>query len=163
MHNPQRGKLILKEVPTGKGEKKVVALLSKFAKKTSVEALTARVRNTPYALSTDIEAEKAVLFIDAFQKFGATAVFIPHASAEPQAEELTAVRKPPDFAFRSSPPAAEEPMSVQAIPAKNGMRRLTTILVIVLLLLSVGYLIWQLWPIVGDNIRELIAYLKQLF
>jgi hypothetical protein len=36
------------------------------------------------------------------------------------------------------------------------------ILVSILLLLSLGYLAWQLWPILGDKVRELWSSLKQL-
>jgi hypothetical protein len=127
MSNVERGKLILKEVPAGEIEKKVVTLLSKFAKSASIEELTEKVRNTPYALSNDIAAEKAVLILEAFQKFGATAVFIPHVTEKPEAERFTPVQ-----------------------------------LITILLLLSLGYLTWQLWPVLGDKVIELWSYLKQL-
>jgi len=39
---------------------------------------------------------------------------------------------------------------------------LTTFLVTTLLILSLGYLAWQLWPVVGDKVLEFISYLKQL-
>jgi hypothetical protein len=89
MSNIQRGQLILKEVPAGEVEKKVVTLLLKFAKNATVEELTEKVRNTPYTLSNDIAAEKAVLILEAFQKLGATAVFIPHVTEKPAAESFT--------------------------------------------------------------------------
>ncbi len=163
MNNAQRGKLILKEVPAGEVEKKVVMLLLKFAKSASVEELTEKVRNTPYALSNDIAAEKAVLILEAFQKLGATAVFIPHLTEEPVAEPYTPVELEPHFTFRPSPVLEEEPLPVQPATKKNGSRRLTIILVTILLIISLGYLAWQLWPILGDTIRELGAYLKQIF
>ena len=162
MNNAQRGKLILKEVPAGEVEKKVVMLLLKFAKSASVEELTEKVRNTPYALSNDIAAEKAVLILEAFQKLGATAVFIPHMTEEPAAEPYTPVESEPRFTFRPSPDLEEEPLPVQPAAKKNGIRRLTMILVTILLILSLGYLAWQLWPILGDKARELGSYLKQL-
>jgi hypothetical protein len=46
---------------------------------------------------------------------------------------------------------------------KNGGRRLTLTLVSLLLILSLAYLAWQLWPMLGDKIIELWSYLKQLF
>ena len=162
MSNGQRGKLVLQEVPTGEIEKRVVMLLLKFAKSASVEELTEKVRNTPYALSNDIAAEKAVLILEAFQKLGATAVFIPHMTEEPAAEPYTPVESEPRFTFRPSPDLEEEPLPVQPAAKKNGVRRLTMILVTILLILSLGYLAWQLWPILGDKVRELGAYLKQL-
>ena len=164
MSNVERGKLILKEVPAGEIEKKVVMLLSKFAKTASVEELTQKVRNTPYALSNDIAAEKAVLILEAFQKFGATAVFIPHMTEKPDAEQFTPVQSVPDtsFAFHPTPDLEEEPPPVQPAAKKNGSRRLTVMLVTILLLLSMGYLAWQLWPILGDNVLEWWSYLKQL-
>jgi hypothetical protein len=162
MSNGQRGKLVLQEVPTGEIEKRVVMLLLKFAKSASVEELTEKVRNTPYALSNDIAAEKAVLILEAFQKLGATAVFIPHMTEEPAAEPYTPVESEPRFTFRPSPDLEEEPLPVQPAAKKNGIRRLTMILVTILLILSLGYLAWQLWPILGDKVRELGSYLKQL-
>jgi hypothetical protein len=164
MSNVKRGKLILKEVPAGEVEKKVVLLLSKFAKSASVEALTEKVRNTPYALSNDIAAEKAVLILEAFQKIGATAVFIPHMTEKPAAEPLTPFKMEPEprFTFDPRPEFEEEPPPVQAAAKKNGSRRLTVILVTILLLLSLGYLAWQLWPILEDKVIELWSYLKQL-
>jgi len=163
MNNAQRGKLILKEVPAGEVEKKVVMLLLKFTKNASIEELTEKVRNAPYALSNDIAAEKAVLLLEAFQKLGATAVFVPHMTEEPAAEPYTSVESEPRFTFRSSPAPEEEPLPVQPAAKKNGTRRLAMILVSILLLLSLGYLAWQLWPILGDKVRELGSYLKQIF
>jgi len=162
MSTVERGKLILKEVPAGEVEKKVVLLLLKFAKSASVEELTEKVRNTPYALSNDIAAEKAVLILEAFQKFGATAVFIPHMTEKPAAEPFTPVKSEPRFTFDPQPDFEEEPPPVQPAAKKNGSRRLTVILVTILLLLSLGYLAWQLWPVLQDKVIELWSYLKQL-
>jgi hypothetical protein len=162
MTHAQRGKLILKEVPAGEVEKKVVMLLLKFAKNASIEELTEKIKNAPYALSNDIAAEKAVLLLEAFQKLGATAVFVPHMTEEPAAEPYTPVDSEPRFTFRSSPAPEEEPLPVQPVAKKNGTRRLAMILVSILLLLSLGYLAWQLWPILGDKVRELWSSLKQL-
>lgn len=164
MSNVKRGKLILKEVPAGEVEKKVVLLLSKFAKNASVEELTEKVRNTPYALSNDIAAEKAVLILEAFQKFGATAVFIPHMTEKPAAEPVTPLKmeSEPHFTFDPRPDFEEAPTPVQPAAKKNGSRRLTVILATILLLLSLGYLAWQLRPLIGDNVLKLWDYLKQL-
>ena len=162
MSNAHRGKLILKEVPAGEVEKKVILLLLKFSKSASVEELTEKVRNTPYALSNDIAAEKAVLILEAFQKLGATAVFIPHMAEKPAAEPFTPIESEPRFTL--GPPAVleEEPVPVQPAAKKNGTRRLTLTLITLLLILSLGYLAWQLWPILGDKVMELWSYLKQL-
>jgi len=164
MSHIERGKLILKEVPAGEVEKKVVMLLSKFAKSASMEELTEKVRNTPYALSNDITAEKAVLILEAFQKFGATAVFIPHMTEKPAAEPVTPVKmeSEPRFTFDSRPEFEEEPPPVKPAAKKNGSRRLTVILVTLLLLLSLGYLAWQLRPVLEDKVIKLWSYLKQL-
>jgi len=172
MSNDQRGKLILKEVPTGEIEKKVVMLLSKFAKSASVEELTEKVRRPPYALSNDISAKKAVLILEAFQKLGATAVFVPHrvekpavepfTPLEPAVEPFTPLESERPFTFSLPEVPEEAPFAVQPAPKKNAFRRLTTFLVTILLILSLGYLAWQLWPIVGDKIPEFISYLKQL-
>jgi len=182
MSNDQRGKLILKEVPTGDVEKKVVMLLSKFAKRASVEELTEKVRRPPYALSNDISAEKAVLILEAFQKLGATAVFVPHRVEEPVVEPFTPLEPAVEpftplepavepfspleserrFTFSLPEVPEEAPFAVQPAPKKNAFRRLTTFLVTILLILSLGYLAWQIWPIVGDKILEFISYLKQL-
>jgi hypothetical protein len=162
MSNVERGKLILKEVPAGEVEKKVVMLLLKFAKSASVEELTEKVRNTPYALSNDIAAEKAVLILEAFQKFGATAVFIPHMTEKPAAEPFPPVKLEPRFTFDPQPDFEKEPPPVQPTAKKNGSRRLTVILVTILLLLSLGYLARQLWPVLEDKVIELWSYFKQL-
>ena len=165
MSNGQRGKLVLQEVPSGEVEKKVVMLLSRFAKSASPEKLTAKVRNTPYALSKDIPAEKALIILEALQKLGATAAFVPHAPLHPPDEQITVAEMKPEprFTFDPSPLLEEKPLSVQPKPRKNGTRRLVITLITILLLLSMGYLAYQLWPILGDKIRELWSYLKQLF
>lgn len=162
MSNLERGKLVLKEVPAGEVEKKVVLLLSKFAKTASVEELTDKVRNTPYALSNDIAAEKAVLMLEAFQKLGATAVFIPHVTERPAAKPATPFKPEPRFTFDPTPDLEEKPPPVQPAVKKNGSRRFTVTLITILLILSLGYLAWQLWPIFGDKVMELWDYLKQL-
>jgi hypothetical protein len=163
MINGHRGKLVLQDVPTGDVEKKVVMLLSKFAKSASLEKLTAKVRNTPYALSNDIPAEKALIILEALQKLGATAAFVPHAPLQPPAEQITVVEPEPRRTFDRPPLAEEEPLLVPPEPRKTGSRRLVITLITILFLLSSGYLASQLWPILGDKVRELGSYLKQLF
>ena len=162
MSNLERGKLVLKEVPAGEVEKKVVMLLSKFAKTASVEELTEKVRNTPYALSNNIAAEKAVLILEAFQKLGATAVFIPHMTEKPAAEPTTPFKPEPRFTFDPTPDLEEKLPPIQPKAKKNGSRRLTVTLITILLILSLGYLAWQLWPILGDKVVDLWEYLKEL-
>ena len=165
MNNAERGKLVLQEVPSGEVEKKIVTLLLKFAKSASVEELTEKVRNTPYTLTNNIAAEKAVLLLEAFQKIGATAVFIPDMTENPAAEPFTPVISEPRFTFGPATDLEEAPPPVQpaAKKKKNGGRRLTMTLITILLILSLGYLTWQLWPILGDKVIELWSYLKQLF
>jgi hypothetical protein len=164
MNSAERGKLVLQEVPSGEVEKKVVLLLLKFAKSASVEVLTEKVRNTPYTLSKNITAEKAVLMLEAFQKIGATAVFIPHMTEKPAAEPFAPVISDPRFTFDPVADLEEAPPSDK--PAgkkkKNGSRRMTLTLITILLILSLGYLAWQLWPILGDKVIEFWSYLKQL-
>ncbi len=162
MDATERGKLILKAVPAGEAEEKVVRLLLKFAKTASAIELTQKVRNPPYELSSDIEAEKAAIFIEAFQNCGATAVFIPHITEKPVPEKPALVQSRPDFSFDSDPASAGEitPPPIKVKPQKNGVRRLTMILVIILLLLSLGFLTWQLWPIISVKLQEMIHFLK---
>ena len=163
MDNLQRGKLILKAVPAGETEKKVVMLLLKFAKTASADELTDKVRNMPYELSNDIEAEKAAIFMAAFQKLGATAAFLPHKSETPIPETPAPVQRDPNFSFDSFSDEDTPPPAIHVKPPKkNGTRRLTMILVFILLLLSIGYLAWQLWPDFGNKVQELINTLKQL-
>ncbi len=159
MDTPQGGILILKTVPAGEVEKKVVTLLLKYAKTSSVKELTEKVRNTPYVISKDIKAEKAAIVIDIFKKCGATAVFVPHMSAKPAVVKFSPVQEPSDFTFRMSATDEEVPSPPQAKPRKNGARRLAITLIIILLGLCLGYLTWQLWPILGAKIREFISSL----
>ena len=163
MSNGHRGKLVLQEVPAGEIEKKVVMLLSKFAKSASPEKLTAKVRNTPYFLSNDIPAEKALLLMEALQKLGAKVAFVPHAPLQPPAEQITVMEPEPRFTFDRPPLVEEEPLSVQPEPKKKGARRLVVTLITILLFLCLGYLAYLLWPILGDKVLELGSYLKQLF
>lgn len=163
MSNGQTGKLVLQEAPYGDVEKKVVMLLSKFAKNASPEELTAKVRNTPYTLSNNIPAEKALILLEALQKIGATAAFVPHAPLQQPAEQITVVEPEPRRTFAPPPLMEEESISVQSEPRKNGSRRLVITLITILFLVSLGYLAYQLWPILGDQVRALGTYLKQLF
>ena len=119
MSNAQHGKLILKEVPAGEAERKVVMLLSKFAKNATLEELNEKVRNTPYPLSNDIAAEKAVLIIDAFQQFGATAVFVPHETSKPAAEQFKPIESEPRFTMQPSFVAKEKPSPFSRSPKKT--------------------------------------------
>ena len=163
MDNMERGKLVLKAVPTGETEKKVVTLLLKFAKTASPDELTAKVRNAPYELSKDIEAEKAVLFIDAFQRCGATAVFVPHETAPAAVETAPPVEKEVDFSFGSFMDEEPAPPPLHVKAPKSRSRRLTMLLVITLLFLSFGFLANQLWPVLGVKVQEVINTIKQLF
>lgn len=163
MSNGQRGRLVLQEVPAGEVEKRIVTLLSKFAKSVTPEKLTAKVRNTPYALSNDIPAEKAMILLEAMQKLGATAVFVPHAPLQAPVEEMSSIERARRFTFDPSPIPERQPPAVQHVPQKSGARRLIMLLVTILFLLSMSYLAWQLWPMLGDQIGALLSYLKNLF
>ena len=168
MSNERKGKLVLQEVPSGQVEKKVVRLLLQFSKIASVEQLTQRVRRTPYTLSKDIEAEKAALIIAAFEKYGATAAFVPHVPhvpVEPVAEQFKPVAPEPRFVMHS-PAVSSQPASggsIQPRPSRSGVRNLVLFLVFILMMVSFGFLAWQLWPIVGDKIQEWVSYLKSFF
>ena len=164
MSNGHRGKLVLQEVPTGEVEKKVVILLSQFAKNANPEKLTAKVRNTPYFLSNDIPAEKALIVLEALQKLGATAAFVPHKPLQSPDDNITVMEPEPRRTFDLPPlwEEEEEPLSVEPEPRKNGARRLVITLITILFLISLGYLAYQLWPIVGDKVLDLVTYLKQL-
>lgn len=164
MHNGLRGKLVLQEVPTGQVEKQVVRLLLQFAKNASVEQLTNKVRRTPYTLSDNIEAEKAALMIEAFEKFGATAAFVPNVSAKPVAERFTPFESAPRSFVRpaSVPRQSTYGRSLQQPVPKTDIRNLVIFLVFILMLLSFGFLAWQLWPFLKGQIQELVSYLKQL-
>ena len=159
MDTAQRGILLLKTVPVGDVEKKVVRLLLKYAKTASASELTQKVRNTPYVISKDITAEKATVAIDIFQKCGATAVFIPHMTAKPTAVKFGPELEQPDRPFRMSATEDELPLPPPEKPGPNRARRLTMTLVFILLGLSLGYLAWQLWHVLGANIREFISSL----
>ena len=160
MSNAQRGRLILQEVPSGEVERKVVILLSKFTKRLSIAELNKKVRNTPYALSNDISREKGVLIVEAFQKVGATAVFVPHFTPKPAVEEFKPIDSEPRFTMSASPRASEKPQPVQQQPKKDGYRRVITFLITILLLLSMAYLAYQLWPLIGGRVTEWVSALK---
>ena len=165
MNNGRKGKLVIQEIPTGEVERNVVRLLLKFAKNASVNELRHKVRRTPYTVSNDIEAEKAALLVEAFEKFGATAAFVPHVVEEPVAEPFKPIISEPRFVMR--PPAiARQPAHAgpfQQESPKTGVRNLTIFLVFILMILSFGFLAWQLWPIVGGEIQGFVSYLKHLF
>jgi len=163
MSNGRRGKLVLQEVPTGQVEKKVVRLLLQFAKNASVEQLTQKIRRTPYALSNDIEAEKAALIIEAFEQFGATAAFVPHFTAKAVAERFTPVESEPRFVMRPPPVSSQKVLPIQPQSPKTNVRNLVIFLIFILMMLSFGFLAWQLWPVVKGAIQEWVSYLKQLF
>jgi hypothetical protein len=167
MSNEVKGKLVLQEVPSGAVEKKVVRLLLQFAKSASIEELTQKVRRTPYTLSKNIEAEKAALIIEAVEKLGAAAVFVPfsYAPAKPAVERFTAVESEPRFVMGPSAVSTQAAYGgpVRPQPANSGVRKLITALIAFLMMLSFGFLAWQLWPFVGGKIQEWVSYLKQLF
>lgn len=176
MSNGRKGKLVIQEIPDGEVERKIVRLLLQFAKNASVEELTRKVRRTPYTVSNDIEAEKAALIVEAFEKFGAAAAFVPHVFEEPAVETFTPVEtftsvetftpvSEPRFVMRSPitsrPSAYSAPVRPQS--PKAGARNLTLFLVFILMVLSFGFLGWQIWPFVSSEILAWVSYLKQLF
>ena len=165
MSNGRKGKLVIQEIPTGEVERNVVRLLLKFAKNASVTELRHKIRRTPYTLSNNIEAEKAALLIEAFEKFGATAAFVPHVVDEPVAEPFKPVVTEPRFVMGPATVAKQSASGglLQPQSLKSGVRNLTIFLVFILMILSFGFLAWQLWPIVGGEIQGFVSYLKHLF
>jgi len=165
MSNGRRGKLVLQDVPSGQVEKKVVRLLLQFATSASVEQLTQKVRRTPYTISNDIEAEKAALIVGAFEKFGAMAAFVPHATEEPVAEQFIPVESEPRFVVRPPPVSRKSTYgaTIQPPSPKSSTRNIVMFLIFILMMLSFGFLAWQLWPVVHGGVQGLVSYLKQLF
>jgi len=162
MNNGQKGILLLEAVPTGDTEKKVVVFLSKFAKNTTPERIAAKVKQTPYVLSKNISAEMALKIVKALLQLGASAVFVPHVSTD-----ITTKSK---LSFETSdrydpvPPPLPRARRL-AIPKKpqNGKKRLISILVLILLLMSLSFLAWQLYPFLVNKLHDLGLAQREVF
>ena len=144
MSNSKRGILVLKEIPGGEAEKKVLSFLLRFTKKTVNEQLKQKIKNTPFVLSKDIPSEKADLLSEALQKLGASTTFVPHTSdRKPPDREISAVKAQRMYGHLYHQLPKKEKISVQPHPKKNGARRRVMILTFILLILSLGFLAWQ--------------------
>ena len=156
MSNSKRGILVLKEVPRGEAEEKVVKFLSRFSKRGTVERLKKKVRNTPFILSRDIPAEKAELIVEALQKLGASTTFVPHTpSPRPFTEENTTFESSDIFVPEPPRRSKEKFFPGEPVPKKNGARRRIMILTAILLILSLGFLAWQFYPLIVDKLHNL--------
>ena len=154
MSNGQNGILILEDVPIGEVEQKVILFLTKFAKRARPERIAEKIKQTPYVLSKNIPAEKALKIIEALQKLGASAVFVPHTPSDTVAKPAMASEL--SDAYKLSAPALnrEKASPDQARP-QNSRKRLMTVLVLILLLLLFSYIAWQLYPLLADKLHEL--------
>jgi hypothetical protein len=52
---------------------------------------------------------------------------------------------------------------IQTQPAKTSVRNIVIFLVFILMMLSFGFLAWQIWPVVKGEIQGFVSYLRQLF
>jgi hypothetical protein len=144
MSNSKRGILILKEVPRGEAEEKVVNFLSRFSKRGTVERLKKKVSNTPFILSKDIPAEKAELIVEALEKLGASTTFVPHTPGpRPSTEENTTFESSSIYVPEPPRRSKEKLFPGEPDPKKNRTRRRIMILTAILLILSLGFLAWQ--------------------
>ena len=144
MSNSKKGILVLKEIPGGEAEKKVLSFLLRFTKKTANEQLEQKIKNTPFVLSKDIPFEKAELISEALQKLGASTTFVPHTSdRKSPAEEISAVKAQRMYGQIYHQLPKKEKISAQPHPKKNGAKRQVMILTFILLILSLGFLAWQ--------------------
>ena len=154
MSNGQSGILILQDVPAGEVEKKVIEFLAKFAKRARPERIAEKIQQTPYVLSKNISAEKALKIIEALQKLGASAVFVPHTSRDTAAKPAMASELSDAYKLSSPALMRGKTPAVQTKP-QNGRKRLLTFLVLILLLLLFSYITWQLYPLFADKLHEL--------
>ena len=156
MSNSNRGILVLKEVPGEEVEEKVVNFLSRFSKKGTVEQLRKKVRNTPFILSKDISTEKAQLIVEVLQKLGASTSFVPHTpSIIPSTEENAAFEKSDIYVTSPYRTLRRKHSPGKPDPKKSAARRRITILTIILLILSLGYLAWQFYPLVVKKLQTI--------
>jgi hypothetical protein len=156
MSNGENGILVLKEAPTGEVEEKVVNFLIRFSKKGTIEQLRKKVKNTPFILSKDIPAEKAQLIVEALQKMGASTSFVPHTpSIAPSPEENTTFDSSDLYVPEPPRRLKEKRFSGKPDPKKNGARQRMMILTIILLILSLGFLAWQIYPFVVKKLQTL--------
>ena len=157
MSDGKKGILILKELPGGEAEKKVLAFLLRFTKKTAAhEQLRQKIKNTPFVLSKDIPLEKANLISEALHKLGASTTFVPHTSdRRPPAEEAPAYQRSKMYTSIPQSTLDKEPLPDQRGPKKNAARRRITLLTIILLILSLGFLAWQFYPLISEKLQSL--------
>lgn len=142
----QKGKLILREIPTKDIEQRVVSYLSRFFKDASPEFLAVKLRNTPLVLSKNITAENGLKIADALQKLGASAVFVSHAVEGASGQQEPSIKPTDTPAVVNSQPHPEISQP-HILTAKHGRRkwgRHAFSLILLSVLLSV--LAWQLYP-----------------
>ncbi|MCJ7748612.1 MAG: tetratricopeptide repeat protein [Desulfobacterales bacterium] len=146
MRSEQKGRLVLKAVPNKDVEEKVVSYLSGMVKGTTPELITEKVRKAPIILKKDISAEQGWKIVEALQRLGAAAVFIPHeAESAPMKEEPAVESRGPTVYKTSLPEPGSSPSP--APPAKQRpTNRLRLILFLILLIVSASVLIWQYYP-----------------
>jgi hypothetical protein len=158
----ERGKLYLIDVPEGEIEQKVVAFLLNLLKTASPDPLTQKVRNTPFVLNRDISADKGRMLVDALQKLGAAAAFVPHASAEPSADRARP-RDASDISGHATTSALKnKPFPNRPNLPKNRIRQPIIILIAILFVFSLSFIIWQnyslLAPKIFRSVQDSAAY-----
>jgi tetratricopeptide (TPR) repeat protein len=138
-----RGKLYLKDVPEGEIEQKLVAFLLNLLKTVSPDQLTQKVRKTPFVLSRDISAEKGRKLMDALQKLGASAAFVPHVSVEPSADRVRPGESTEIPAHSTTSAPKNMPLPTRPKLQKNRTKQPIIILITILFVFSLSFFIWQ--------------------
>ena len=93
---------------------------------------------------------------EALHKLGASTTFVPHTSKRrPPAEEAPAYQRSKMYTPKLQPSPDKETLADQRGPNKIEARRRILLLTIILLILSLGFLAWQFYPLISEKLQSL--------
>lgn len=131
------GKLILRSIPTEEAKSRVVAILQKLTKNATPEQIRAKIRRTPTILVSRIAVEKAERIVEAFEKAGANAAFVPLRPGELKTSE----------AGTTAPRVIERPVEIVPPPGRTLRKWLRGTGAVLALVVSLGFLVLEVFPI----------------
>jgi tetratricopeptide (TPR) repeat protein len=146
MNSDRKGKLILKSVPGGEVERKVIAYLTPLMKNISPELLAAKIKKAPLILSRNITAEQGLKIAASLKKIGANAAFVPHTQEEALPKRTPMAKPTGQGMVAKSPSPSKSPAPTIKPSQPRRMKWVRVAFASLFLIFSLSLLAWRLYP-----------------
>ena len=145
------GKLVLHAIPTKETEELVISYLSRIVKNVPAEKLAQKIKITPCVLSKNIAVKNGEKIARNLRDLGAKVDFVPHNPGAQGLEPLRHATLTPEFESIHLMPEQNKSQPIKPPGSSSFGKRLTTAIVVIILIAVFSVLSWQLYQLVTEK------------